>query len=52
MEQQFSENPPLLYGKNMNIVTEEKYLGEQISAGGLATSILATRTGYRPNFRK
>ena len=42
MEKQFSENPPLLYGQEMNIVTEEKYLGDQISAGGLGPSILAT----------
>ena len=26
MEKKFSENPPLLYGQEMNIVTEDKYL--------------------------
>lgn len=42
MEKKFSENPPLLYGQEMNIVTEDKYLGDQISAGGLGPYILAT----------
>ena len=39
---QFEENPPLLYGKEMKVSLEEKYLGDQISSGGLAASILAT----------
>ena len=42
LERQFRANPPLLYGEEMKIVTEEKYLGDQISTGGLGASILAT----------
>jgi hypothetical protein len=42
LEKQFKANPPLLYGKEMKIVTEEKYLRDQMSTGGLAASILAT----------
>jgi hypothetical protein len=42
MGKQFSENLPLLYGQEMNIVMEEKYLGDRIIAGGLRASILAT----------
>jgi hypothetical protein len=42
MEDEFGANPPLLYGEKMKLVTEEKYLGDQISAGGLGASILAT----------
>ena len=42
MENQFRATPPLLYGQEVQIVTEEKYLGDQISTGGLSSSILAT----------
>ena len=48
MENKLAENPPLLYGKKMKQVKVEKYLGEQISSGGLAESVTATvnkRTG-------
>ena len=37
-------DPPLLYGQKMKQVREEKYLGEQISSGGLAESVAATVT--------
>ena len=42
LEIQFSENPPLLYGSKMKQVTQEKYLGDQMNVGGLATSVMAT----------
>ena len=42
MEAQLLINPPKLYGQNMIMVNEEKYLGEIISAGGLADSVTAT----------
>ena len=48
MENKLAQNPPLLYGKKMKQVKVEKYLGEQISSGGLAESVTATvnkRTG-------
>ena len=42
MEDDFTANPPLLYGEKMKQVAQEKYLGDQISNGGLGASILAT----------
>ena len=42
LEDQFDENPPLLYGQKMKRVTCEKYLGDQISSGGMAESVIAT----------
>ena len=44
MEAKLDLNPPKLYGQNMMIVEEEKYLGEIISSGGLAESVTATVT--------
>ena len=42
LEAKFDENPPQLYGQNMKRKLCDKYLGDQISAGGLAASALAT----------
>jgi hypothetical protein len=42
MVTQFDKSPPLLYGAKMKRVLADKYLGDQISAGGLAASAAAT----------
>ena len=42
MQNQFSINPPQLYGKDMKQKPEDKYLGDQISSLGLAASISCT----------
>ena len=42
LEYDFAANPPLLYGTKMKQVSQEKYLGDQISCGGLAASVTAT----------
>ena len=34
--------PPLLYSTKMKQVEQEKYLGDQVSFGGLAASVMAT----------
>ena len=42
LECEFALNPPLLYGTKMKQVEQEKYLGDQVSFGGLAASVMAT----------
>ena len=42
LENEFQLNPPTLYGIKMKQVEQEKYLGEQISSGGLADCVTAT----------
>ena len=44
MENKLAKNPPLLYGQKMKQVRAEKYLGDQISFGGLGESVAATVT--------
>ena len=44
MENKLVTNPPLLYGRKMKQARAEKYLGDQISFGGLAESVAATVT--------
>ena len=42
IENELDQNPLILCGQKMKVLKKEKYLGDMISTGGLAESVLAT----------